>query len=150
MATTDALAVYLYSRGVVPQQLFEVREAIELASVDLACSRLDKSAIGVLTQTLVEEMATPATEKSRSHILHLKIAELAGNPAIVLFLHALTRLTEYHQFGPEEGLPMSYEEAAASVSRVHASIVQAIAASDADAAKRRMLRHLRAVPPLLR
>lgn len=151
VATTDALAVYLESRGVTPPQLFEVREAIELASVDLAATRLDKYAIGLLTEGLGEEMAAPAENlATTSHVLHLRIAELTGNPAIELFLHALTRLTEQHAYTPEEGFPMSYEEAAASVARAHARIVAAIAAGDSEAAKRRMLRHLRAVHPLLR
>ena len=82
--------------------------------------------------------------------LHIRIAELTGNHAISLILHALTRLTEHHQFNPEEGFPMSYEEAAATVSRAHGAIVKAIAAGDPEAAKRRMQRHLRAVPALLR
>ncbi len=151
MATADALAVYLDSRRVSSQHLFEVREAIELANVDLAASRLDKSAIGALTETLVEEMGAPAVYiGSSAHALHLRIAQLTGNQAISLFLHALTRLTEHHTVSPSEGFPMSYEDAAASVARAHASIVQAIAAGDAEAAKRRMQRHLRAVPPLLR
>lgn len=150
-ATTDALAVYLDSRRVTAAQLFEVREAIELASVDLAATRLDKYAIGLLTESLAEEMSEPAAAiGASSHRLHLRIAELTGNPVIQLFLHALTRLTEHHVVTPEEGFPMTYEEAAASVGRAHARIVAAIAAGDADAAKRRMLRHLRAVPPLLR
>ena len=150
-ATTDALAVYLDSRGVTSSHLFEVREAIELASVDLAANRLDKFAIGLLTEALGEEMAAPPDSVgSTSHALHLRIAELTANPAIELFLQALTRLTEHHTYTPAEGFPMSYEEAAASVARAHARIVAAIAAGDAEAAKRRMLRHLRAVHPLLR
>jgi DNA-binding FadR family transcriptional regulator len=150
-ATTDALAVYLDSRGVTVQQLFEVREAIELANVELAASRLDKQAIGLLAETLAEEMAAPVTAIGTSgHILHLRIAELTGNHAIELFLHALTRLTQHHQFTPLEGFPLSYEDAASSVSQAHAAIVKAIAAGDADTAVRRMRRHLRAVPPLLR
>lgn len=150
-ATTDALAIYLDSRGVTTKQLFEVREAIELASVELAAGRLDKYAIGMLTEALAEEMATPAEEMSGSvHALHLRIAELTGNPAMLLLLHALTRLTEHHVWHPDEGFPMTYEEAAASVTRIHARIVTAIAAGDSEAAKRRMQRHLRALPPLLR
>ncbi len=150
-ATTNALAVYLDSRGVTAQQLFEVREAIELATVDLAATRLDKYAIGLLTEALAEEMGSPAASVgTTSHALHLRIAELTGNPVMLLLLHALTRLTEHHLVHPDEGLPMSYEEAAASVGRAHARIVTAIAAGDAEAAKRRMLRHLRAVPPHLR
>jgi DNA-binding FadR family transcriptional regulator len=96
-------------------------------------------------------MATPAEEMSGSvHALHLRIAELTGNPAMLLLLHALTRLTEHHVWHPDEGFPMTYEEAAASVTRIHARIVTAIAAGDSEAAKRRMQRHLRALPPLLR
>ena len=149
-ATTDALAVYLESRSVTAQQLFEVREAIEVASVELAATRLDKAAIGVLTEALADEMGSPATSIGTSaHALHLRIAELTGNPAMLLLLHALTRLTEHHVVHPDEGFPMSYEEAAAAVGRAHARIVTAIAAGDAEAAKRRMLRHLRAVPTLL-
>jgi DNA-binding FadR family transcriptional regulator len=105
----------------------------------------------LLTEALAEEMGSPAASiGTTSHGLHLRIAELAGNPAMVLLLHALTRLTEHHVVHPDEGFPMSYEEAAASVGRAHARIVTAIAAGDAEAAKRRMLRHLRAVPQLLR
>ncbi len=151
MATTDALAVYLDSRGVTAQQVFEVREAVELANVDLAAFSLGKAEIGVLTETLVEEMSAPAEALNTSaHVLHLRIAEMTGNRVIVLFLHCLTRLTEHHAYTPEEGFPMTLEDAASTVARAHASIVKAIAAGDAEAAKRRMQRHLRAVPGLLR
>lgn len=151
LATTNALAVYLDSRAVTPKELFAVREAIELASVATAATKLDKYAIGVLVEALVEEMSAPASEIGESsHALHLRIAELTGNPAVSLILHALTRLTEQRTYNPDEGFPMTYEEAAASVGRAHAAIVKAIAAGDAEAAVRRMQRHLRAVPELLR
>ncbi len=144
-ATTDAMAVYLESRRITPSQLFEVREVLELANVDLVAQKIDRHAVGVLQEALADERRSTS-----SHGLHFCVAELTGNNAIVLFVQALTRLTEQRTFGPEEGFPLSYQEAAASVRRAHQAIVRALTAGDAEKAKRRMAKHLQALPGLLR
>jgi DNA-binding FadR family transcriptional regulator len=149
-ATTSAIAVYLESRKITPEQLFEVRQAVELAVVELAANRFDAHAIESLQKSLREEQAeSPEAVMSFSHALHLRIAELTGNGAVELFLHVLTRLTAQHARLVDGDLPLTYEEGAARVHRAHAAIVEAIVAGDSDLARRRMQRHLEAITPMM-
>jgi DNA-binding FadR family transcriptional regulator len=151
VATTEAMAVYLESRRISPEMLFEVRQAMELVTVELAVQSRDDGAVEVLQNALRDEAQAPVEQFAPlSHALHLRIAEVTGNGAVVLFLHVLTRLTEQYSRRAQAASELSPEEAAARVRRAHSAIVAAIVARDRDRALRRMQRHLEAITPLMR
>jgi DNA-binding FadR family transcriptional regulator len=144
-ATVNAMATYLDSRGITPRQVFEVRVAIELAALDVAVAQLDGDGVGRLRSALQEEREGDL--KIVGHTTHQRIAELTGNRAIELIVYALAKLAERHTRTVEEGLGVTPEQAATNVQRVHGQIVSAIVAGDAEAARRRMERHLEALMP---
>jgi DNA-binding FadR family transcriptional regulator len=148
-ATVDAMAVYLESRGITPQHLFEVRQAVELAAVDMTVAALDEHGVAVLEAALEVERSTDEV-RHIGHQLHEHIAELTGNRVLPLFLNALTRLAEMHTQTPETGLGLTAEEAAANMRRIHGQIVDAIVSGDRAVARRRMERHLAALMPMQR
>jgi DNA-binding FadR family transcriptional regulator len=143
-AVTDALVVHLEYRGIDRDQLFEVRTAIELATV-LETARLhDEATLAALREALESERtATTAAVGPISHSLHTKIADLAGNRAVSLFLGVLVRLTEERGSRPTKA-------SVDAVYKAHASIVAAIAAGDGERARRRMERHLDAMKTTVR
>jgi DNA-binding FadR family transcriptional regulator len=150
-ATMEAMAVYLEARSITAQQLLEVREALELAIVVDAAAKPRSSDVDALLAVLEQEERAPAREIGvMGHLLHRRLAELSGNDALLLFVHVLTRLTEFRQLSPGRGFQLTYEEAAGAVARAHRAIVRAIAAGDVELARRRMQVHLRALPGHLR
>ena len=75
-----------------------------------------------------------------SHDFHLLIAELTGNPAMVLFVRMINRV-----LGEQAPKQRSLSATAAEVHRAHVRIAEAVLAGDAETAVRRMNRHLSAV-----
>ncbi len=143
-AVAQAMAVHLEFQGIDKHELFEVRCALELATVEAAARSLDAATMLQLQDALaVEREASLDAVGQASHALHDKVAELMGNRAVWLFLRVLIRLTEVRSGTPSE-------ESAAAVWQAHAAIVEAIADGDADRARRRMRRHLDAIAPTLR
>jgi DNA-binding FadR family transcriptional regulator len=148
-ATVDAMALYLESRRITPQDLFEVRHAVELACVARAVSTLDAAGSKVLQDALERERHTDDVGRL-GHDLHSHIAEVTGNPVLLLFQNALTRLAQRHTPTSEEALGMTSKQAANSMRRAHNAIVEAIVSGDGELARRRMERHLAALTPLQR
>ena len=143
-AVTDALVVHLEYRGIDRNQLFEVRTAIELATVQETARARDDETVGRLRDALeAERTARFADVGAISHSLHAKIADLAGNRAVSLFLGVLVRLTEERGSRPT---PQTTEQ----VYKAHSAIVSAIASGDAERARRRMARHLDAMKTTVR
>jgi DNA-binding FadR family transcriptional regulator len=143
-ATVEAMASYIESRGITPEQLFEVRQAIELAAVDLAATRIDADGERQLEATI--EAENRGDLRVLAQALHLRIAEITGNRILHLFLHALTLLAEAHTLGPTEQT-VTEAEALENVQRIHRAIVDAIVSGDMALARRRMERHLVALVP---
>jgi DNA-binding FadR family transcriptional regulator len=143
-AVAEAMAVHLDFHGIDRQQLFEVRCALEVATVGLAATSFDPPRIEQLETILAMERDAPVEDVAgTSHAWHGAIAELTGNRAVLLFILVLIRLTE------ERGaVPNQYS--ADVVWRAHATIMAAIAEHDPERARRRMERHLDAITPTLR
>ncbi|GEB49741.1 FadR/GntR family transcriptional regulator [Streptomyces cacaoi] len=150
----DAARVYLRHAAVSRRQLLETRTALELAGVATATERLTESGIARLTEALDTEQRLMEQGVTLGHArnLHSVIAELAGNPAVLLFVEVLAQLDqdmvqeEWEAGGPpEEG----GREAAERSHEAHRAIVAAIVAGDAPLAQHRMRRHLQAIAELL-
>jgi len=143
-AVAEAMAVHLDFEGIDRQQLFEVRCALEVATVHLAATSFDCRHIEQLESALAAERhAHIEVVGQASHAWHGMIAELTGNRAVLLFVLVLIRLTEERGGVPDR-------DSAEVVWRAHATIMRAIAERDPDRATRRMERHLEAITPTLR
>lgn len=145
-AIAEAMTLYLEYRGIGPQQLYDVRVALELAAVELAAARIDGDGVRDLRAALVREETDPDADLNEvGHDLHLLIGELAENRLISLFLLILVRLSARHTSPSRVTRPRA--EVAAEVHRTHQAIADAIIAGDGDLARHRMQRHLSALVP---
>jgi DNA-binding FadR family transcriptional regulator len=143
-AVAEAMAVHLDFQGIDRQQLFEVRCALEVATVHQAATSFDARRVEQLEAMLAAERAAQLEVVGQaSHAWHGMIAELTGNRAVLLFVLVFIRLTE-----ERGGVPS--RESAEVVWRAHDMIMRAIAERDAERARRRMERHLDAITPTLR
>jgi GntR family transcriptional regulator, transcriptional repressor for pyruvate dehydrogenase complex len=79
----------------------------------------------------------PSEAQRRAGAFHHVIADLAGSPALTLFVNVLTELAE-----PVARLSFENPEHVRQVSRGHVAVAQAIAAGDAQVASSRMRAHL--------
>jgi DNA-binding FadR family transcriptional regulator len=144
-AIVRAVTLQLQFQHIEPDQLYEARIALELSCARQAAEKLTPDGVDRLKAYLAEERRVgPAEIRTRSHDVHILIADLTGNPALRLFVEVLGRLTMQ-----QSGYPSSQAEIDA-VTRSHVRIVDALIAHDADAAERRMQRHLLALTKWLR
>lgn len=143
-AVLKAIALFLTHAGVHPRQLFETRSALELVCVTQAAERIDEKGVERLREVLAaeERLREAAIGTGHHHDLHVVIAELTGNPAMVLFVEVLARLT------PQRERPDPSQDVA-SYHRAHEALVEAIIAGDAALAQHRMRRHLEAIASLI-
>ena len=154
-AVTEAVALQVDRNGIQPNELFEVRGAVEMAVLDRATASLARSGGGARaavaaaaaarleTALATERMATRAEFPTVGHDLHDVLAEVAGNRVLELLTMVLTRLTRLHAAVPAEAPdPLPTRE---TVTDVHQRIVDAIVAGDVDLARHRMRRHLDAL-----
>ncbi|HTU37162.1 MAG TPA: FCD domain-containing protein [Acidimicrobiales bacterium] len=145
---SDVVAVYLARRGISLADLVELRIRVELTLVELVVARLDADGEQELVRALDRERALTTTEfADGGHDMHGVIAVLAVNRALELVTLVLVRLMRIHQI---EGFSEVDQAAAAgAVAKAHTAIVRAITERDAEAALRRMRRHLEAVSKYL-
>ncbi|MEU6663372.1 FCD domain-containing protein [Streptomyces sp. NPDC046821] len=150
----DAARVFLRHAAVSRRQLFEARMALELAGVTTATEMLTERGIATLTDALdtEQELMDRGVTLGHARNLHRVIAELAGNPAITLFVEVLAQLDEdmvQHEWESDEEPGQGRRDAAADSHAAHQAIVAAIVAGDAPLAQHRMRRHLQAIATLL-
>ena len=131
--------LYLDYSDVSPQDLYDVRSALELTCTGVVAENIDESGITRLREALDLELAQGGdlVETGRSHDLHVVLADLTGNPAMRLFVESLTRLT-YERVGH---LHFDAEDLR-GVHGAHEAIVDAIVSGDAALAQHRMRKHL--------
>lgn len=147
-AIADAMTLYLEYRGVRPEHLYELRTAVELASVELAAARLDDAGRAEIEDALVRERSDEDADLNVvSHDLHVVLTELSGNRLLSLFLRILVRLSARHT--PPEADSRPHAEVAAEVRHVHERIAEAVLSGDGDLARHRMQKHLDALLPYL-
>jgi DNA-binding FadR family transcriptional regulator len=148
-ATVESMAIYLQYRGITVGQLYEVRQVVELATVQRAIETLEDTGVAALRAALDREQ-DDVDLRVVGHELHAHIAEITGNPVLVLLLNALTRLSEERTPPDAAEFGMTSLQAATTMHHAHERLVEAIVNRDAVAARRRMKRHLEALMPLQR
>jgi DNA-binding FadR family transcriptional regulator len=140
---TRAAASFLDYQHVRAPHLFNARSALELKCIELIGGRMSREQCERLQATVdAESTYSPAQIAENSDQFHLVLAELAGDPAIELFLRVLTELTGGHSF------PAAYDtfdnsNAIYRTCREHRRIATALMSGDVDKASTLMLRHLK-------
>lgn len=138
----DAFSIQLRLMGLSREELFEAMLAIEPVTAALAARRATEAQLEAL-QELVERSCGSLDEPEEFTNLavsfHQAVAEASHNRALRASLAAL-RATQLQHLGTDATRPI-----AERVARIHASILDAIAARDSDLARERMLEHLAAV-----
>jgi len=143
-ASAEAMALYLDYRGTSAGDLLLVRKILELGCVDLVTARAGEPQVrDRLRQALVVSPDTPADEVNRlADQLHLTVAELTGNPALVFLMRMNTILWARHVRREPEQRAQNPTEV---VVHAHEAIVEAMLAGDRELARHRMTRHLDAL-----
>ncbi|MGA4541871.1 FadR/GntR family transcriptional regulator [Uniformispora flossi] len=150
----DAARVYLRRAAVSRRQLFDARMALELAGVTAAAEKLTEPGIARLTESLATErdLIDRGVTLGHARNLHSVIAELAGNPALTLFVEVLAQLDQdmvQQEWESGEQSDEGLREGALRSHEAHEAIVEAIVGGDAALAQHRMRRHLQAIAALL-
>lgn len=150
-AAVRTLLLNLEYHDISAAQINEARLAIEISCIRAVTKNLDtkgEERIREFLETEVEliagdrEPGKPSEDYPSNHF-HLLLADLTGNPAMVLFVQILSIVTSRH--ASPAGSRANLEETAAVVHRTHSRIAEAILARDADTAERRLRRHLSAI-----
>jgi DNA-binding FadR family transcriptional regulator len=147
-ASIDTIALNLEYRRVRGDDLRVVRDAIELGALDRVLATtgadgLDPAAVDRLRTAAAHITDGPPGDPVRADLFHTVLAELAGNPVLVLFLRIITELFRAHTSAQVPPLP--YDETAGEVRHVHERILAAVLDGDAGLARHRMRRHLEAL-----
>lgn len=144
----EAASVFLEYRHIKASDLIDLRIGLESDAIALVAERASDDDIRQLRE-LADEATKVHYQGSIADDLHLRIADVSGNPAIALFLRVLVHLTRLH--GPGAGISASRRsEINAQSGHAHDGIVDAIAARDVALARRRMTKHLELMRSMLR
>jgi len=136
-----AMAVYLDFEKVEPRQLDDARLAIEVFCVERAAARISEDEVAEVRAFLTVEAAQVASSGTQSlHDFHVLVARLTANPALHLFVHTLTDLTQRQQPVLDRNR-FSLDD----IHAAHAKIAEAIIARDGALARHRMMTHLEEV-----
>jgi DNA-binding FadR family transcriptional regulator len=147
-ASISTIALHLEYRKVGGDDLRVVRDAIELGALDRVLAStgrdgLDPAAVDRLRASAAHITDGPPGDPAKADLFHTVLAELAGNPVLVLFLRIITELFRAHTSAQEPPLP--YDETAGEVRHAHERILSAVLDGDAGLARHRMRRHLEAL-----
>ncbi|ACY98147.1 MULTISPECIES: FadR/GntR family transcriptional regulator [Thermomonospora] len=143
-AGIDTMALYLDYQGVTGEDLRVVRDAIELGTLRRVTARHRDPQVAERLHAALERTAEwLGPGRAGADLFHTELAELSGNPVLVMFLRTLTELWARHTAAQEQ--PPPGLEAAAEVERVHRRILEAILDGDQSMAQYRMRRHLKAL-----
>ena len=136
-AIIDAAVLYLHRVNTSLDEVFEARIVLEQIAAELATVRLTAADAAGLRELGAEEAAGTLPDH---RALHVRLASIAGNPALELFVDILNRVAFlYFRGGP------SLSDATLGASQhAHARIIAAVLHGEADQARRRMGRHLEA------
>jgi len=138
----DAFSIQLRLMGLSREELLEAMLAIEPVTAALAAQRATPAQLAELRELIVRQSAAvgdPHAFTPLAVAFHQSVAEASHNHALRASLAAM-RSTQLAHLGAE-----TTPEIAERVTRIHASILDAIVAHDADAAGQRMREHLSAV-----
>lgn len=144
-AAIRTVSLHLQYQSIDPSQIYEARVALEVSCVRAAAERITPERAAKIQALLDHEVddITRTRELDRptgdlpTHDFHLLLADLTGNPAMRLLVQIVNQVT-----GVQSPRSPSLEETASVVHKVHSHIAEAVIRGDADAAERRMKRHL--------
>lgn len=147
-AMVRAVSLQLHFEQIKAEQVIEARRSLEVDVARMAAQRITPEGKVQLKELLAAEEQHIKETRGHgrpkgdlpSHDFHVLLAELTGNPAMKLFVQMVNRVLG--ELAPQVH---SLEDTAAEVHRVHVRIAQAVLAGDAEAAERRMSRHLASV-----
>ena len=143
-ASVETMALYLDYRGVTPEDLRAVREAIELGTLRQVMGRRDDPDVAArLTAAIARTDEPSAPGRTGADHFHTELAALSGNAVLMLFLRILTELWSRHTANTAS--PTPGPDAAATVEHIHNRILQALLDGDESVARHRMRRHLEAL-----
>jgi DNA-binding FadR family transcriptional regulator len=149
----DALARYVglfvQGRGISLMSLLQVREAIEPSIASLAAANRTKEDLAELmatTQRLEDAYANVPVYLAENVNWHVAVATASHNELLKAFLTAISGLI----FKASAIENFATEEVRSQVMKAHRRILDAIVERDADAASRRMARHLAALTRQMR
>jgi DNA-binding FadR family transcriptional regulator len=145
-ASFEAMAQYLEYKQGTGEDLQMVREAIELGTVARVVARRDDPQVaGRLDAATRWAAEVPVADPGRAGQFHTELAQLAGNPVLVLFLGILSEL--FRRQTARQNVPVPPAEVARQVAQTHQRILDAILAGDGCLARHRMRRHMAALTP---
>ena len=149
----DALARYVglfvQGRGISLMSLLQVREAIEPSIASLAAAnrtKEDLAELTAITQKLEDAYANVPVYLAENVNWHVAVAAASHNELLKAFLTAISSLI----FKASAIENFATEEVRTQVIKAHRRILDAIVERDADAASRRMARHLAALTKQMR
>ena len=96
-ASIETMALYLEYRQVTAEDLRMVREAIELGTVAGVVARRDDPQVAARLGAAARWAADgPPAGTGPADLFHTELAQLGGNPVLVLFLRILSELSRRH------------------------------------------------------
>ena len=139
-----SISIFVHGRGITLLSLLQTREAIEPALAALAAkNRTDEELQQLVAATeRVENAFMDTPQFLRANVdWHMAIAAASHNELLRAFMHSISNMV-YKATAIEN---FASDEVRKQVMHAHRRILQAIVAQDAEAAERRMARHLFAV-----
>lgn len=142
-ASIDTIALYLEYRQPSRNDLTLVRDLIEVEHVARVAKRSDD--VAVQNFLAAGELGIPDISgvDAAEFRFHMRMAQLAGNRVLELFLTILVEL--FRRQWLSQGMPVPETRGAVEVAHAHARILEAVAKGDEMAARQRMSRHLEAL-----
>jgi DNA-binding FadR family transcriptional regulator len=138
-AVVNAVVVYLTFQQARLEELLDVRAPIEAATARLAAERRTEADLDQLRVHVADEQEHFFADEID---MHGGIARITANPVLELFVEILARVqTLYHE--STRLTAAKRRLAIGEAVQTHGLILDAIADQDADAAARRVVRHLR-------
>lgn len=137
------LDLFIWGRRIVLEELHEVREALETVAAEGAARRRTEADLLELgAKTVAVELAVNVVPDYLAANLawHLAVAQASHNELLIHFMNVLSNAI--HQVTALEAFDSPAVRAATV--EIHRSILSAIQAGDAKAARRRMARHVSA------
>lgn len=137
------LDLFIWGRRITLEELHEVRESLETVAAEGAARRRTEADLVELGKKTgaVERAVTVVPEYLAANLAwHLAVAQASHNELLIHFMNVLSNAI--HQETALEAFDSPAVRAATI--KIHRSILTAIQAGDAEAARRRMARHVSA------
>lgn len=147
-AIVRAAGLALEHDRVTPQQLVDVRSALEVAAVRMTAGSVSPAITERVMSSVERERAGGNTAINLYEVHHC-IAEASGCRPLALFVRVMSELVARHT-RPDAVHGSALPKIAAQTHLAHQRIAEAIVAGDADLAERRMRRHLSAALDVMR